>query len=214
MRQPLSSVAPGATLLPPVGRVSVDVPFAGDLDVRAVLAGVPHEQRLKGMFYQPLVDELGADWGRVVTELVEPPRFGRFLPFTDYALVDHADLAFRAARRRHPDLGLREAIRRVARADMLTFLGSTLGRITAAVVRSPSEALLAVPGVYKSVSRGPVFSAEAQGPTQVTLWLANGYGSWEYSIGQLEGIVGHYGVRPVTECEQQPDGRRRFELSW
>ncbi len=196
--------------------------FLGDVDERAIIQAFPKDQSLKGMFFGRFVDELAGDWKAVAPDLVAPPALGRYLAFADYPNADHLLLAFRCARRRFRDLGSRESIRRVAREDMATFLGSTLGRITAAMLNTPDGALAALPSVYQRVSRGPSYSFEPREQNAAVLRLRNSYGPWEYIVGQIEGILGHYEAKPIISCSVEADptdavGRssvRRFDVSW
>lgn len=194
--------------------------FVGDVDDRAIIQAFPKDQSLKGMFFGRFVDELAGDWSAVVPSLVAPPALGRYLAFADYPNADHLLLAFRCAKRRFPTMGSRESIRRVAREDMATFLGSTLGRITAAMLNTPEGALAALPSVYQRVSRGPSYAFEPRGAGGAVLRLRDSHGPWEYIVGQIEGILGHYGAVPTLTCSVDLDGAnpgasvRRFDVSW
>jgi uncharacterized protein (TIGR02265 family) len=199
---------------PPSGEITESVAFRGDVDVKIILSAIPKDQRLKGMFFGRFVADLGADWEAVAKRLVAPPKLGKYVPFFDYPLVDHADLSFTCARRRFPGISLREAVRRLARDDMKTFLGSTFGRVTAAIATTPEQALLAVPDAYRRVVVGPRYTAEARGPRRVTLELVDAFGLWEYQVGQLEGIVRHYGEVPRVRCSKSASGARVYDVEW
>lgn len=188
--------------------------FVGDVDDRAIIQAFPKDQSLKGMFFGRFVDELADDWAGVVPDLVAPPALGRYLAFADYPNADHLLLAFLCARRRFPGVGSRESIRRVAREDMATFLGSTLGRITAAMLNTPEGALAALPSVYQRVSKGPSYTFEPRGKSGAVMRLRDSHGPWEYIVGQLEGILGHYGAEPSLTCSVELDGSKRFDVSW
>lgn len=188
--------------------------LAGDIDIPTSLAGYQREHTLKGMFFARFVKELGADWASVEKQLASPPRLGTYVPFANYPIVDHAALVLFTAKKRSPTLPLREAVRRLAREDILTFLDSTLGRVTAAAVSTPKAALLLLPDVYKLVVVGPRYEAEALGDKRVRLKLVNGSGPWEYQVGQLEGIAKHYGATTRTRCSLEDGGARLYEVSW
>jgi uncharacterized protein (TIGR02265 family) len=202
------------SLPPPSGTIQPVVPFEGDLDERAILAAFPREQSTKGMFFGRFVADLRGSWDRTARELVSPPLFGRYLPFSDYPLVDHLNLAFKSARKRFPGIGLREGIRRVARDDVKTFLGSVLGRISAAMLDEPGAALAAVPGVFERISSGPRYAVVRADARDVVLRLSDGHGPWEYVVGQLEGILLHYRAAPSLRCATEPGGVKRFEVRW
>ena len=170
------------------------------------------------MFYGRFVDELGGDWATVARDLLAPPALGRYLPFADYPNVDHFRLAVTCARRRFPALGSRESIRRVAREDMATFLRSTLGRITAAMLITPASALGALPSVYDRISKGLRYTSEPSGPRAARIKVRGSHGPWEYVVGQLEGILGHYETEPSIVCSLENDEHgnpvRCFEVSF
>ncbi len=188
--------------------------LAGDIDTSTALSVFPREHTLKGMFFSRFVKELGAEWPRIERRLIAPPRLGTYLPFADYPLVDHADIALVVARKRAPGLPHREALRRLARQDIGTFLDSTIGRVTAAVVSSPRAALLALPDAYKRVVTGPTLRASALADDRIRLSFVSAFGLWEYQIGQIEGIVRHYGGQPRTRCSLEADGVRAYDVSW
>ena len=199
--------------MPPLGEMTVPSPVAGDVDVALQLASYPRDQMLKGMFLSKLARELGPDWRGIQQTPVSPPPLGGYVPFADYPLVDHAALALAVAKKREPNVTTREAVRRLARNDIRTFLESTIGRVTAAAVSTPEEALLALPEVYKLVATGPRYEAKKVGPKHVRLSLINGYGLWEYQVGQLEGIAGHYGADTRIRCSLDGDVRC-FDVGW
>lgn len=200
-------------VLPPAGEITASSVLSGDVDTAMLLAAYPADQTLKGMFLSRLTKELGPDWRTIEKTLVSPPRLGTYVPFVDYPLVDHAALIMHVAKKRAPSTPHREAVRRLARDDIGTFLESTIGRVTAAAVSKPDEALLALPDVYRLVVTGPRYAAARVGPQHVRLLLTNAFGLWEYQIGQIEGIVRHYGAEARTRCSLEADVRT-FDVAW
>jgi uncharacterized protein (TIGR02265 family) len=183
-------------------------------DAASMLDGFRPAHMVKGMFCSRLVSELGSTFAAMSSELTAPPRLGRYLPFTDYPMLDQARLAFAVARKRSPRAPLGEAVRRLARDDISVFLTSTLGKITVAVVDDPRSALLAVPTAYKHTVRGCRFEAEPSGERGVRLTAFDLPGAWGYQIGQLEGIVMHWRATPTIRCADLGSGRRRFDVTW
>jgi uncharacterized protein (TIGR02265 family) len=201
-------------VLPPPGEIGIGDVIAGDIDTSTALGVFPREHTLKGMFFSRFVRELGTEWPRIEQRLVAPPRLGTYLPFADYPLVDHADIAILVAKKRAPSIPHREALRRLAREDIATFLDSTIGRVTAAVVSSPRAALMALPEAYRRVVSGPTIQAAALADDRIRLSFVSAFGLWEYQIGQIEGIVRHYGGQPRTRCALADDGVRTYDVSW
>ncbi len=83
---------------------------------------VPAEATSKGMFLQALVEEAHR---RGVTL----PDEGPFQAFYDYPLARCMELTLEAAKLIHPDLSVREALRRIGRLSYGTFAESLIGRV-------------------------------------------------------------------------------------
>lgn len=61
---------------------------------------------------------------------------------------------------------------------------------------------------------GPRYAYAARAERQVELRLFNGHAPWENVIGQLEGVVLHYGGRPEIECRWEAEATRLFTVRW
>lgn len=88
---------------------------------------------VKGMFFDDLVKALGADFEASKAELLAPPKGGRYLPFSSYPLRDHGMLTYIAARKVHPDLPAREAMRRLHRGNLHSLGRTTVGKVLIAM---------------------------------------------------------------------------------
>ena len=199
---------------PPPGNVTPSQTLGENVSVHELFKDFPRTHTVKGMFLARMVTELGSAWDTVEGDLIAPPRWGKYLPFADYPMIDQGILSFAAAARRHPRLPLGEAVRRLARDDIQVFLQSTVGRITASVVDGARSALLAVPLGYKHTVKGCWYEAEATGERSVRLVLHDLGGAWGYQLGQLEGIVMNWGGTPRTTCAQLDARRRSFTIGW
>lgn len=202
------------SLPPPRGSITPSTPLRGSLDERALIEAMPASHLVKGMFFSRLVDDLEGDWAKVSSELRAPPALGRYIPFSDYPNADHLLLAFRSAKKRYPTLDLSEGLRRVAREHVKTFLGSTLGRISSAMIGDVGGALAALPSLYARVIMGPRYGYEPRREGCAVLTLQGGYGPWENVIGQVEGIVLHYGGQPTIVCATRGDDVKELEIRW
>jgi uncharacterized protein (TIGR02265 family) len=196
--------------------IRVGTRLPGDIDVEAQVALISPEFQVKGMFLSPLVQGLPADmWDELCPRLQSPPRGGRYTAFRDYPQADYMRISTTLARHRFPEVGLREAMRRLARQDFDVFSASTFGKVLLAVVRDARGALLKVPLVYDKVAPGgyTVRGGELDDGT-VRIEFENYPHDWAYMVGQLEGVVLHYGTDPVTVVREPTPGHVQFDVQY
>lgn len=186
----------------------------GAIDYDAVFARMPETHVLKGMFFSRLVKAAGDAWEPVKAELVAPPRFGRFVPFADYPLVDYVRITQAAAATRYPELSPREGARRLARDDLVEFGESTIGGVMLSLVRDPLGVLMKFPDAYRRVLDGSTVQAERVKDDVVRLEWREHYGISEYMFGQIEGAVMHYGATPRIRGDHPTPDFMWFEVSW
>lgn len=188
-------------------------PLPGDLDPRERAARMPASFVVKGMFFKELVERLGpAGWQEIAPSLRWAPQEGRYLAFKDYPQHDHLLVTCAVARRRYPAHPLREGLRRLARDDMRTFGDSTLGGVMLSLARDARSALHKVPAVYSKVAPGDWTISATEIDGGVCIEFTEFHGDWCYQVGQLEGIVMHYGVTPEITVESHGIERVRFEV--
>lgn len=185
-----------------------------DLDVEALCDQIPPDYSVKGMFIGNMASLVKDQWSELEPKLVAPPRGGRYIPFKDYPQVDHFRLTVAAAVRRFPRVGTREAVRRRARDDFQVFGNSTVGKVMLAIAGDPKAALMRVPEAYRLTVKGQEVKAEELGEG-VRLTFLRHFGSWEYSVGQVEGIALHFVRSVTTEIDDELDRQRlRLTLRW
>jgi uncharacterized protein (TIGR02265 family) len=186
----------------------------GDYDLEASALAIPNDRGLvvKGMFFHRHVDILGSEWDTVLETLAEPPRGGRYLAFRDYHSGDYVRVSGRAARKRYPGVGAREALRRLAREDFDVFATSTLGRVILSVITDARGALHKSPFVYEKLAPGDwrVVVTDVDERT-LRMEFTPFYGRWEYTLGQVEGVVLHYRPTSVVRVSELSD-RICFEV--
>jgi hypothetical protein len=105
-------------------------------------------------------------------------------------------------------------MRRVAREDVPVFMDSQFGRIVmASVGDSLHKALLAMAETYMKVAPGDwkVIGSELDAQT-VRMEFIPLQTAWEYQLGQLEGLVLHFGARSTTTVEVGPHARVTFDV--
>jgi len=188
-------------------------PLAGDFDIEQEARSIPGSNVVKGMFFNRMVELIGSGWDSVKPTLVDPPRGARYVTFRDYPQSDYMRVTGAAAKKRHFNVPLREGIRRLARDDFDVFSASTFGRVILAVVGDARAALHRVPYVYSKLAVGDYdIRVEDLDARTVRIEFAPLYGRWEYTVGQFEGIVLHFGYQPTTRVEELPELRLRFDV--
>lgn len=189
-------------------------PLSGTLDVEALARGIPRTYVVKGMFFARLLSDVGSDFEKLVPRFDGPPRLGRYVPFSDYPQSDYLRLSAAAAQKVYPSLPLREAMRKMGRRDYSVFAESTMGKVMLTVVGDPKSALLKVPFIYAKMAPGDwTITGEALDATTVRIEFAPVYGTWEYMLGQMEGVVLNYGATPSITVSELPNRKLRFDVS-
>lgn len=187
--------------------------LSGDMDAESVARAIPKANVVKGMFFTRHVAQLGGDFTNVIPRLEAPPRFGKYVPFSDYQQSDYMRVITAAASKVYPRLGLREALRRLGRDDFNVFGESTVGKVILAVVGDAKAALLKTPGIYMKMAPGDwEATGEELDENTVRIEFFPAYGSWEYQLGQLEGVVVKYGASPTTTVSELPGKRIRYDV--
>ncbi|MGK3991898.1 DUF2378 family protein [Sorangium sp. So ce1024] len=189
-------------------------PLLGNIDIDAVVAGVPESYAMKGMFFNALAATLGERFAQVVPTLSSPPRGGLYLPFSDYPMRDFLRLYDAAARLSHPNRSSREAYRRLARQQVAAFRQSALGRITMHLATDPAAALVRYTGSLGALVKGPLARARQLGPSEVQIDISSFRGVLEYPLGNFEALVMGYGTRPTISVDVRGAEALQFVVRW
>ncbi|WP_437980494.1 DUF2378 family protein [Sorangium sp. So ce117] len=189
-------------------------PLLGNIDIDAVVAGVPESYAMKGMFFNALAATLGERFAQVVSTLSSPPRGGLYLPFSDYPTRDFLRLYDAAARLSHPNRSSREGYRRLARQQVGAFRESALGRITMHLATDPGAALMRYTGSLGALVKGPLARARQLGPSEVQIDISCHRGTLEYPLGNFEALVMGYGAKPTISVEVRGAETLQFLVSW
>ena len=96
--------------------------FTQDIDLDAVRRTISAGSVVKGMFLGSVVEAVTAA-GKTL------PRADRFLAFKDYPSETQLDLLVDAARALHPDVPLREGIRRIGAGAYPALVSSMIGKV-------------------------------------------------------------------------------------
>lgn len=184
----------------------------GERDPEIVARETPANYRVKGMYFLRLREKVGHQWDTVAPMLDQPPEGGRYLAFKDYPQSDYTRLIAAAAARAYPRLPPREAIRRVARDDIRVFSKSTLGKVVLSVVGDARKALMTMASVYKKMASGDwKIRATELSARDVRIEFVDLHGMWEYQLGQIEGVVTHYGAGCTVTVEELGPQHVRFD---
>lgn len=188
-----------------------EVPLTGSFDVEETVRAMPETNRVKGMFFSRLSQQLGDGWGEVQCSLDQPPKYGRYVPFTDYPQRDYVRLYTAAAKKRYPTLALCESVRRLARDDINVFAESTVGGVMLAMVGDARSALAKLPLAYGATIRSAMKLEVEHLDESVRVTFAPHYGRWEYQLGQLEGVIAAFGNRSRIVTAEEGT-LRRFDI--
>ncbi len=186
--------------------ISSNERIEGTVDVEALVASIPANYTVKGMFCARFVEALASEYRQVEPLLVAAPRLGRYLPFHSYPQADYQRLCLATAAKRFPRIGTREAVRRVARDDLQTFASSIIGKVVLALVADVRSTLLRLPDAYARVTVGGYATAEELDAQTLRIEFHGYHGMVDYTLGQMEGVVLHYGgVSNITCNEVEPN---------
>lgn len=187
--------------------------LSGTMDAEALARSMPKNFLVKGMFFTRLLSQLGAAYAGIEPRLDAAPRFGRYLPFSDYPQSDYIRVSTAAAQKLFPSVSLREALRLLGREDFSVVAESTLGKVILAVVGDAQGALLRAPFIYMKMAPSDwIVTGESLDARTVRIEFAPVHGSWEYLLGQLEGVVMKFGGEPVTAIRELPGKKVQFDI--
>ena len=154
------------------------------LDVAAYMAHCPEHAVARGMFFGDIVDALKRRGLR-------PSTSKRYVAFSNYPQREFIEFAARSVELLHPDLPLREGLRRVGHLAYPTFRDTMIGRVMFGVLGDDIEA------VMKIVPKG--YDAALNVVQAKTLAVGRGYALFRfenlhtlfdsYQVGVMEGAI-------------------------
>ncbi len=193
-------------LVPGILRIKTDVALVGHVEAEDRFAAFPAGFTVKGMFFSRMI-QLGGPGALadIQDKLKKPPALGRYLPFSDYPQVDFSRLAHRVATGLFPRRGVCEAMRLLARKDLETFAGSSVGGVMMALAgKDTCEALMKLPDMYRATLNGGTAKAERVSAGTVLLHYEDWYGWLDcYPLGHIEGLAAHLNQQCEIEMEQR-----------
>ncbi len=189
-------------------------PLRGDVDIERLLRAVPPSHTIKGAFLAPNAAIVGMDWPRIESTLRSPPRGGKYLTFSNYALFDHVLLSDLAARRKYPRMPTREAHRILSRDTMEVFSKTTLGRVALTLVSGPKSLLFKYEDIFNSMVAGPRLAVRELDDMTVELAYTDYYSTTEAIFGVIEGAILACKLVPTVTVEKKGEGRFVATASW
>jgi uncharacterized protein (TIGR02265 family) len=185
----------------------------GGLDVEERFAKTPRDYTIRGMFFASLVRDVGDDWPVIAKELLAPPDDGQYATLGDYPQIDHARLAVAAARKRHPDVSLREGLRRIERGAASAFAQSTIGHVVG-MFAEPLTLFRVLPDLHHHMQRGGTMRYVTRG-TGARIELRE-FAPWLdcSMLGAIEGVVVLFGKRPFIEITLHSNHDADFDIDW
>jgi uncharacterized protein (TIGR02265 family) len=176
--------------------------FEVPLDLETRLDEAPEDGRVKGMFFQSILEQVAAAGASYPTEQ-------RYFGFKDYPLRDFLRILGEAAPLAHPGESPREALRRVGRQVYPTFVQSMVGKVLFGMVGDDFSAALSLAGKAYRISQ-TVGSAEV-GENEAGRAIIHLRDVWAfpdaYQVGIYEGgldvfgLEGEVRVRLLSSCD-------------
>lgn len=184
-------------------------PWDEPLDPETVLAEIPASATIAGMFFLALAE--GAERRQVELALPRP----RYVPFTFYPVREFAPLLVKAAGLFHPQLSLREGLRRIGTAGPAAFLSSTLGRVTLGASEGVHATVSAIAKTYSINTRPSRCTVLQTEPRFMVLALDDVcYFLDSHHVGVFEGTLEHAGVAGRVLIRRRSATAADLRLEW
>ena len=184
-------------------------PWKAPLDAARTIAAIPPTAMIAGMFFLALIE--GAERRQV--ELTFPR--ARYLKFGFYPVKEFAPLLVEAARKFHPQLPLREGVRRIGTVGPAALLQSTLGKVTLGATEGVLAAVTAIAKTYSIYVRPsrchvtrPVPGAMVVSLDDVPHFLDS------HHVGVFEGALQYAGAQGGVRIHRRGERSADLLLSW
>jgi len=183
-------------------------------DAEAYLQAVPPAARIKGYFAATVA--AAAKQRKVVLAHAHE----KYLPFLDYSLVEHDRLLLEAAKAFWPDLTVRQGLRKIGRAAVLSLLETTFGKTLLAGLTQPdtvARALAALGRAYPTTLSKPTPSVEVieTGERSAIFKVRD---TWNFldsqQVGIIEGLCRACGVRAEVRVAMDGFANGDFACAW
>jgi uncharacterized protein (TIGR02265 family) len=191
------------------GRLFEEPPWAAPLDTPAMLASIPKEAQIAGMFFLALIAR------STQLNVVLPSLRDRYVGFQFYPQSELAQCLLEAAPRFYPQLRLREALRIMGQAAPRAVVASTMGKVIFGSAEGVHAAVQAMTGMYQlnmRIGRGEVLETAER-------WMVVGLHDVNYlldshHVGVYEGVMIHSGVKGRVSIATKNRSSAELLLQW
>lgn len=196
-------------LLPEVPAGFVVPDFSAPLDVEAHIASIPESATVKGQVNSAIVEALAERSSSPLTSL-------KFAPFKSYPMRDHVRLIVDVARALHPDLPLREAIRRVGQRQFPAFVATQMGKLIYGVFGGSLKSIFQLANrSFEMVQNTGTVTTTVIGKQCVSLRFDNTYTFLDCNhYGVIEGTLTACKLRGTVHARFDSPSSGEFFIRW
>jgi uncharacterized protein (TIGR02265 family) len=184
-------------------------PWDAPIDVNRELGAIPATATMKGMFLVPMLAEAQRRGIRL------PSARDRYLPFSDYPLLEHGRVLVEAARTFFPDISTRRALRKLGHLAHRAFAETTIGKVVWASVDGVDSAIDATAKTYVIATPAARVTVEERAPGRARVRLSGGAHCFIDSnhVGTFEGVLRACQIQGEVTVKLEPGGGE-FLLTW
>jgi uncharacterized protein (TIGR02265 family) len=181
------------------------------LDVEEVLARIPPDAVVRGLFFQELARQCEAR-GKPPPPSMPP----RLVPFGNYPLHAYCSSVIETARAIEPDVPLREGVRRVGRAAYPALAQSMIGRVVFGVLGNDYLAIirLCAKAYSMSLNIGRAETLES-GPGRAVVRLDDMFNLFDsFQVGVFEGSLESCNKQGTVAVWRETPISGEFLVTW
>ena len=187
----------------------VEPPWTAPLEIRTVLQTIPAAATISGMFIAALAGEAK----RLGVHL--PSARERYVPYSFYPLIEHAQVLVETCERIHPTLSIRQALRKLGRGAPTALVSSTLGKVVLASAEGVHEVVDAMAKAYPLNARPSRVEVLERSPGRAVVRLEEvHYFVDSHHVGAFEGALRYAGVDGRVLMASRGPASADFLLEW
>lgn len=187
----------------------IDPPWQAPLDPEVVIAAIPREALIAGMFFVAV--QKGAERRGVSL----PDANERFLPFGFYSISKFAPLLVSAAKLFYPERSLREGLRAIGRAAPEAFSSSVLGKVTLGSAEGVHAVVSSIVNTYAINVRPSRCSVVESTQSSMIVSLEHVYHFLDsHHVGVFEGTLKYAGVDGRVRIASKSATAAELLLEW